>query len=394
MKRLAKLISDQGTHIYIDASFLMWLTKIGSESRRELIEWLRTHCEGRVHVPIWSAHEYLKHHVAGTIVADLTKKTKDVAGVARRSYAYFRPFIDEPIGSGQEDSSAIRTQTRDTLSTLDKLVSKIGRWTKSYQRHAAEVISFINALTLDRTSIFEQLVNIEQAGSARYIGAVPPGYQDRRKGRRTLQDREISDQASDGSNRYGDLVFWKEILHHAKEAKAIGLVVITNDRKNDWYMGGSQVDGVGVALRALKNTWKPVPHPHPMLTMEAKVYAEVERFELLDSAYLAVLLRELSADQVSAFSDVAIIPDAPTSFTKRPRLTALQEADTDGPEDGPIFPDAPGVRNTAGTLRRALYESRSDIDEMSEGILRELRSNVNDVRPLREKIAGGNAAIS
>ena len=375
----------------------MWLTKIGSESRRELMEWLRLNCEGRVHVPIWSAHEYLKHHVAGTIVAELTTKTKDVAGVARRSYAFFRPFIDEPTGSGSEDASSIRTQTRHTLSTLDTLVSKIRRWTKSYQKHAAEVISVINALTLERTSIYDQLANIEQTGSGRFIGSVPPGYQDRRKGLGTLQPRETSDEASDGSNRYGDLVFWKEILDHAKEVNAIALVVITNDRKNDWYMGGGRVDGVGADLRALKNDWKPVPHPHPMLAMEAKLYADVQRFELLDSAYLAVLLRELAEDQVSSFADVAIIPDAPTSVYKTPIPPALQEghrsstaevASTEAPEAGPIFPDAPGVSNTRGTLMRAMYESRSDIDEMSEGILQEWRSKIDDVSPLRQTIAG------
>ena len=61
---LKALFAAQGTHIYIDTSFLMWMTKIGSSSRRELIGWLQQNCPGRVHVPIWAAHEYLKHHVA------------------------------------------------------------------------------------------------------------------------------------------------------------------------------------------------------------------------------------------------------------------------------------------------------------------------------------------
>jgi len=37
------------------------MTKIGSPSRRELVEWLTANCAGRIHVPIWAAHEYLKH---------------------------------------------------------------------------------------------------------------------------------------------------------------------------------------------------------------------------------------------------------------------------------------------------------------------------------------------
>ena len=163
-KRVSKLICAPGTHIYIDTSFLMWLTKIGSDSRQELIAWLGLNCEGRVHVPIWSAHEYLKHHVAGTIASEFTSKTKEVANVARTSYAYFRPFIDEPIGGWAEDPSSIRTQTRVTLNTLDSLVSKIGRWSKSYKDHAAEVISFINQCSIERTSLYEKFEDIERVG--------------------------------------------------------------------------------------------------------------------------------------------------------------------------------------------------------------------------------------
>ena len=74
-QRLAILINAPTTHIYIDTSFLMWMTKIGRSSRQELIGWFQQYCTGRVHVPVWAAHEYLKHYVAGTIVTDLEEKT-------------------------------------------------------------------------------------------------------------------------------------------------------------------------------------------------------------------------------------------------------------------------------------------------------------------------------
>ena len=146
-ERLVALISEQSTHIYIDASFLMWMTKIGSRSRRELISWLRLNCVGRVHVPIWAAHEYLRHHVAGTIVNELAKKTKEVADLVRRTYTYFRPLIDEPFGSGAKDPSNIRSDTRAALNTLNDLTTITRQWHKSYQKHASEVIAFINEVT-------------------------------------------------------------------------------------------------------------------------------------------------------------------------------------------------------------------------------------------------------
>ena len=134
-----------------------------------------------------------------------------------------------------------------------------------------------------------------------------------------------------------------------------------------------------------------------MLAMEAKLCADVARFELLDRAYLAVLLRDLAADQVSSFADVAIIPDAPAPVNKRAGPTDLQDdhrsstdewRSTGAPRADPIVPDAPGVSGRRGTLRRAIFESRSDIDATGEGILQNLRSKADDNRPVREKIAG------
>src|SRR5262249_19212057 len=122
-QRMAALIQDKQTHIYIDTSFLMWLTKIGSASRRELIAWLGANCKGRVHVPIWAAHEYLKHHVAGTIISELADKTNEVAALVGGTYTYFRPFMDEPFGEGAEDPSMLRAATRNALNALDRLTS-------------------------------------------------------------------------------------------------------------------------------------------------------------------------------------------------------------------------------------------------------------------------------
>ena len=56
-QRLAALFAAQSTHIYIDTSFLMWMTKVGSRSRQELIGWIQQNCTGRVHVPIWGSKQ-------------------------------------------------------------------------------------------------------------------------------------------------------------------------------------------------------------------------------------------------------------------------------------------------------------------------------------------------
>ena len=394
-QRLAALFAAQSTHIYIDTSFLMWMTKIGSSSRRELIGWLQHNCTSRVHVPIWAAHEYLKHHVAKTIVTDLTDKTNEVAGLVGHTYAYFRPFIDEPFGEGTENPSTIRTTIRAALNTLDRLPKISRQWKKSYQKHAAEVIAFINDVTPEQTSVYEHLEDITRSGAGRFIGSVPPGHKDRRKKGSDPQSNGPKDEAPIDSNRYGDLVFWKELLVHAKRVNATALVVITNDRKNDWHMGRSDVNDIDPALLALKRAWKPVPRPHPMLVMEAKLVAEVDQLELVDSAYLAAFLRDVAENEVRAFADVAIIPDGPEPEKEsQQRANILEEriakdrakASVEAAEKGYLFSDSPRVLNTRSKLSRALFESRNIVDERSERLLEGWRASVEAKRPLSQTI--------
>lgn len=394
IQRLASLIRVQSTHLYIDTSFLMWMTKIGSDSRRELIDWLQKNCAGRVHVPIWAAHEYLKHHVAETIKKDLTKKTKKVDSLVNRAYTDLRPFIDEPLGNGAENPSAIRIETRMTLRALGRLVSKIKRWHKSYQKHASEVISFINEVTPEQTSVYDHLENITQTGAGRFIGSIPPGYKDQWKKRRGQQSQESKNEAPAGSNQYGDLVFWKEVLVHAKHMRAEALIVVTNDRKNDWYMGRNDKANIDSTLLSPKKSRKPVPSPHPMLVMEARLVGGVSRVELLDSVYLAVLLRKMSEGEVRAFADVAIIPDL-ESEDERDRRARLREeqipedtARVNAVADEPIglSLDLPQVQYSPAQFSRALYASRSTTDERESALLEEWHTSVGEERSLTETI--------
>lgn len=396
MARLAELIKADGTQIYIDTSFLMWMTKIGSASRQELISWLRTNCGGRVHVPIWAAHEYLKHHVAGTIVAELAEKTKEVADLVGRTYSYFRPFIDEPYGEGAEDPSTIRAATRGALNALDRLANTSRQWHKSYHKHADEVIDFINSASPETTTLYDYFPQLGTLGGGRFVGSIPPGFQDRRKkGVPANGVGKSPDEEAAGSNKYGDLVFWKELLDHAKLAGAVAIIVLTNDRKNDWHLGGGQTVDIDASLLAIRKSWKPVPQTHPMLVVEAKQVANINQVELLDSPYLAALLRGVAEAEVRAFADVAIIPDGPAAETESERRSkAVEErlfadatkAATAATEDGYLFPDASGVLNSPAAFRRALLESRTVVGERGETLLEEVRAGVEARQPVREII--------
>lgn len=360
LSRATTSILDPGTQIYIDTSFLMWLAKVGRTSRKELFDWLAKHCDRRVHVPAWAAHEFLNHHVAGTVNKELEAKIKEMNALAKSAYAFLRPFLDDPIAA---DGTVQQQQlkARAAMLALSETADVAKRWKAHYADHAREVIDFVSKNVPANSSIFSEIPGIQALGVDRYDGRIPPGFQDRRKDERVDEEHD----AVIGNNRWGDLLFWKEVLAHAKAANARTIAVLSRDSKNDWHFGGRPTPD-DRRLRALGSAWKPIPAPHPMLELEARTLAEVESVLLLDSMYLAAVLREHAADEVKALVDVAIIPDLPSETAQRKEL-AKEETDrrtqkraAEAAEQGVLFLDGPEVGVTRSTFMRALNNCNAE----------------------------------
>lgn len=74
-----------------------------------------------------------------------------------------------------------------------------------------------------------ELENIYKEGEKRYASKIPPGYMDNKKeGSYYFKENEYI-------RKYGDLIFWKEIIKHAKTQKLKYLVLVTGDVKEDWW---------------------------------------------------------------------------------------------------------------------------------------------------------------
>jgi predicted nucleic acid-binding protein len=95
--RLRELIASPGTHLYVDTSFLVWLTALGKEARAEFTTWIDRAARDRFHVPVWSAHEYLRHHVKDLHGTKLTEVAKNLTRVADEAFGTLRPYLDSQI---------------------------------------------------------------------------------------------------------------------------------------------------------------------------------------------------------------------------------------------------------------------------------------------------------
>lgn len=73
---------------------------------------------------------------------------------------------------------------------------------------------------------FDEIIEITKEGKHRYEFKIPPGYKD-------LTDKKI------GTQIFGDLIIWKQILEYAKEIEK-NVVLVCNDIKEDWCIKDSK----------------------------------------------------------------------------------------------------------------------------------------------------------
>ncbi len=73
----------------------------------------------------------------------------------------------------------------------------------------------------------EELNELVKEGDIRYSQKIPPGFEDRDKHKGSILSKEIY-------KRYGDLVFWKQILDKSKESGS-PVILVTGERKEDWW---------------------------------------------------------------------------------------------------------------------------------------------------------------
>lgn len=321
----ANVIKSPNTYIYIDTSFLVWLAKLGHSARDEFFRWTHEIGETKFFVPAWASHEFTRHYVQKLIPSTLTKTANDLEKTADNTYSFIRPFLDIEIDTDLRSSDEVKVEVRDALIKLKGVAASIKKLRNSnLDLNFEAVIDFINANCIRSGDLFNYLKDIGDLEKNRFSGRIPPGFQDKRK-----QDGE-----SDGGNRYGDLIFWYEIIEHAKQKnrqifgkKIKSIVILTNDRKNDWHMGGEDTPEIDKDLLQIRKSWDPIPRTHPMLEFEASNQARIDKVYLLDSSYLALTLQKVGAgNKFDKFIDSALSVELPNYSEKSRRKSVATEA--------------------------------------------------------------------
>lgn len=325
---LDTLLQDPNTGVFVDASVLIDSLKLGPRAVQELIEFLQTTLAGRIHVPLWAAHEFQQHLVKGTALSQLTATLKGMQQLGERVYSEIAPALSEAEDLPKWTAEQHRIHVRGALQDLAHSANLLKKWAQEVHPGVqAKLAEFVTAHCLRSKGIFSYFEGIGGLYENRAESRIPPGFKDRGK-----LARAAGPEATEGANASGDLLFWKEILDYLRTGnrwfrkRYEHIVILTNDAKNDWQIGrGTTSNPTDATFGNVDTVWGPVPKPHPMLEFEAGSVGGVKRIALCNGHLLAALLKTRQAAPTFVLSRLQIgiaqrasAPKAAPSPTQQP----------------------------------------------------------------------------
>jgi hypothetical protein len=164
--------------------------------------------------------------------AEFQRRRLDVQQSALDAYDKLAEEIKSSVNQARNKLSQYRAHPMidfDTeLSALDAYLSDFEkRMAAARSKHPTdELAASFNRVTelftgrVGAKPTEERLAAIRKEGEERYAKKIPPGYEDAKKG--------------GDSDKFGDLIIWKEMIEKAKAEKR-PIIFVTDDGKSDWW---------------------------------------------------------------------------------------------------------------------------------------------------------------
>ncbi|WP_339696326.1 PIN-like domain-containing protein [Celeribacter baekdonensis] len=238
---------------------------------------------GKVHIPLWSLHELHKHRGAPDVLFPARPKITSIEKELESLTESASLFVDDDLAVRKAFLG--RLQYLDFLDVAKKSLIRALKVMKEVDTAKVEedILPFFEKIAL--RGAFPNISNAQREFCARSEGRVPPGYQDSRK---KGDDGEVG---GSGANRFGDLVFWQEILTDTLSKEEIQkVIIITHDGKPDWVFSPQRYKDYDGKVR--NNSAKPklVTCPHPTLSAEIALTSGIEELYILTIPQLVQLI--------------------------------------------------------------------------------------------------------
>ena len=202
-----------------DANVLLNLYRYTPETKDSLINIMQK-ISDRIWLPYQAALEYHRRRI--TVIQQQSNAYDEIRRLVKKGHAALsgelKKYTKHPsihIAEILEKSKNSLVEIEDTLAQLQKNHPDL---LKDDPIQTALLTLFDGRVGTPISPA--ELLDIYKQGEERYRLKIPPGYADNQK---------------DGTDKYGDLVIWFQLLAKAKENK-LPIIFVTDDRKEDWWL--------------------------------------------------------------------------------------------------------------------------------------------------------------
>lgn len=223
--------------IVLDTNVLLDLYRLPASARDELLSVLELLKE-RLWIPYQVALEFQRRRL--TVIASERKASEEALSEATDLFEE----VQKIVISLQIDKRGLDIESQPLLDGLkvanDKLIAAIDAVHKSQLDIAVSdpVRDKLDSLLYDKigSAPADQaaLDVLAENGDSRYINKIPPGYADADKDKNP-NEAAFFHEGLKYERKFGDLILWRQLLHYAREKKVKAVLLVTADRKEDWW---------------------------------------------------------------------------------------------------------------------------------------------------------------
>lgn len=199
--------------IVFDTNALLDIYRLPKDSADQVFDVLE-HYKKQIIIPNHTAKEYYKdiHKVLLAQIANIEKAQSALYDLMNMfSNRRNQPYISDR--SNRHLTTLKNSITRDFDEQKKYLTNQL-----LYGEYQNKMAELLDGCVLEPFNE-EEIEEIIKEGEVRYNNHIPPGWKD----------------ADKGTNRYGDLIIWKEVLRLVKKEKR-SVLYISNDQKEDWMI--------------------------------------------------------------------------------------------------------------------------------------------------------------
>jgi hypothetical protein len=274
--------------IVLDTNVLLNLYRLPTVARDELISVLESLKE-RLWIPHQVALEFQRKRL--TVIAGERKSMED----ALTSSSALVTEIQKKVDALQIEKRGLGIEPEALIADLNKangqLVDAIQKAHNSQLDISASdpVRERLDMLLAGRVGVGPanqaELDALCADGEERYRESMPPGFMDADKDKNPREATFIFDHIK-YQRKYGDLILWRQIMRHAQASGIKTVLLITADRKEDWWWR-EQGKTIG---------------PHPELVREIRREGQVELFWMYSSGQFVEQANTYTTAKVSTES--------------------------------------------------------------------------------------------